>query len=116
MTDSIFISHNRNSQDDIAGKITYTNILETIPSQRTTIKNENWENENKTEWRWRFFEFEKSRSKSNKKKFVVEISYMKPHTNKRLYFNKFGEWVERLIDEVYDDYVKEIYYYYATDQ
>lgn len=109
MNNNIFISHNDvTSDNNISGKITYTNIIETIPPQKTTTKNENWKNEGKTEWRWRFLEF-------GKKKFVVEISFMKHDSDKRKFFNKYGEWVERDLDPVYDQYVVEEYFYYTDN-
>lgn len=106
-TNSIFISQqsfNRN----IDGKITYTNIMETIPENSSEFPLENWRELNKTEWRWRFLKFPD-------KKIKVEISYLKPNSKNRVYFNKYGQWVKKDISKEYDKYVIKSYYYYATN-
>lgn len=90
---------------DISGKITLTNIIDVIPKNYTTIPIKGWKSSKNTEWCWRILEF-------NDRK-VVEISYMKNDSDKRTYFNRFGEWVERTIDQVYDKFVTATYYYYT---
>jgi len=102
---SIFISQNE-IDDDINGKLTYTNLLETIPDNKVEKTIDNWQKNYKTEWRWRFLKFNG--------KHVAEISYVDRISAKRLYFNKFGEWVTREVPVVYDQYVDKIYYAYTN--
>ena len=105
---SIFISQNENNIDnDIAGKLTYTNIIETIPDNKIETQLTNWKKKYKTEWRWRFLFL--------KNKDVIEISYLKNNSNKRIYFNRYGQWVERTIDPIFDLFVKKKYYFYTND-
>lgn len=107
--DSIFITQDEiNRSSDIAKKITYTNVMETIPENSSESPLDGWKDERKTEWRWRFMEF------ANNHK-TVEISYM-PYNGKRKYFNRNGEWVERDISEIYDEYVIKEYYYYSVNK
>lgn len=103
---SIFISQNEIDDDDISGKLTYTNILETIPNSKLETPIVEWQKNHKTEWRWRFLKFDN--------RHVAEISYVDRIANKRLYFNKHGEWVERVVSPVYDPYVDKIYYVYTN--
>ena len=103
---SIFISHTDDS-NDISGKITYTNILNIIPDGSMKQQLNNWEKKFKTEWRWRFLKFD-NRS-------VVEISFIKNDNIKRVYFNRYGKWVEREIDPLFDKFVDEVYYYYTNN-
>ena len=103
-TDSIFMTNYGNTED-ISGKITYTNILETIPNNRSDIPLDDWRSKNKTEWRWRFLEFNN--------KSTVEISYLKYNTNQRQYFAKSGSWITRQVPNVYDDYVVKQFFYYS---
>lgn len=104
-TNSIFISQ-KDYNKDISGKISYTNIIETIPKERVEKQVSNWKQMYKTEWRWRFL--------SDKERNVVEISYIKNNSNKRIYLNKNGEWVERDMDN-YDQFVKKVYFAYTYD-
>ena len=102
---SIFISQNE-IDDDISGKLTYTNILETIPNNKQEKTMAEWQKNYKTEWRWRFLKFDG--------RHVAEISFVDRKSDKRLYFNKFGQWVERNVASVYDQYVDKIYYVYTN--
>lgn len=104
-TNSIFISHTDNTDQET--KITYTNIMEIIPPNSLNKPLVNWQTMYKTEWRWRFLKF------SDKK--VVEISYTTNTFNKRIYYNKFGQWVERNEESMFDKYVIEQYYYYTKE-
>ena len=105
---NIFISQNESINNDISGKLTYTSILESIPENKLEKPLENWNNKYKTEWRWRFLRIKYQ----NIERYVVEISYTS--NNKRLYFNRFGEWVERDVDQLYDQFVEKIYYVYSN--
>lgn len=107
-TNSIFVPQSRLASDDISGKITYTNVIETIPEDSTESPIENWREQNKTEWRWRFLDLPDGRQ-------IVEISFMNPKSKNRRYFNKHGEWVKRFVDPVYDRFVKKEYYYYSNN-
>jgi hypothetical protein len=60
---------------------------------------------NKIEWRWRFL-------KINGKEYV-EMSSLLPNKSDRTYANQFGKWKEKNIDPEFDQYVTEIFYYYA---
>lgn len=93
-----------NNDEDINHKVTYTNIMETIPPNHTTISIPNWEKTYNTEWSWRFLKFDD--------RFVTEISH-KQKNEDRKYFNKFGEWVTIQHDPSYDKYVTEQYYVYT---
>jgi hypothetical protein len=105
--ESIFITQDDDGQNDLSKKITFTNVMETIPQNSTEVASINWKEERKTEWRWRFMEF------SNNHK-IVEISYQ-TYNSDRHYFNKFGNWVKRDIPNVYNNYVIKEYYYYSNE-
>ena len=110
-TNSIFFTQdelNKNKGGNISGKISYTNIMDTIPKESLEKPLKNWEQQKKTEWRWRFLKFPDDR-------VTVEISFKKPD-EERIYFNKKGEWVERFVDPVFDDYVEKSFYYYADQK
>jgi len=94
--------------DDINGKLTYTNIIDSIPKNYYKKPIENWEQDNKTEWRWRFLKY------NNKK--TIEISYLKPYSNKRMFFNKMGTWTNCEVSRIYDDCVFKECYYYASNK
>lgn len=96
------------ASNDISGKVTYTHIMESIPENYLEQSINNWKSKYNTEWRWRILKF----FNDKKEKHVVEISYMKANSNKRIYFNRFGEWVERTIDPIFDQYVIKQYYVY----
>lgn len=104
-TNSIFISHEYNNSKDISGKVSFTDILETIPKDAQKTPLDSWEKLRKTEWRWRFLKFSDT-------KYTVEIS-CKRATDKRTYFNKHGEWVTRDVHPDYDQFVDKIFYYYS---
>jgi hypothetical protein len=99
---NIFITNSELS-DDMTGRITVTSVLNTIPKQAVTNQIADWKQTMKTEWRWRFLQFDDAQS--------VEISY-ETSDGKRMYFNKFGEWVERDVPDDYDKYVIKTFYYY----
>lgn len=101
--DSIFFTQ-KSEKDCIAGKLTRTTVLETIPPTSLEYKLDNWDNKN-TEWRWRFLQI------GGDQKSAVEISYQNKGSD-RLYFNKHGEWVKRDVPKVYDKYVVKEFYYY----
>lgn len=109
-TQSIFITQEEKKKyNNLSGKITYTDVLSTIPcdSINIPIKENSWKENKQTEYRWRILEF-------SKEKTVAEISLLKHNSDKRIYFNKKGEWVERNIPDIYDEYVKKEFYYYAN--
>ena len=47
---SIFMSQNETNDNDIAGKITYTNIINTIPEEKLDKPIIDWKKKYKTEW------------------------------------------------------------------
>lgn len=95
--------------EESSSQISFSNVMETIPTDARTEKlpYKTWKNKYKSEWRWRFMDFDNGKSS-------VEISYITPNNPSRLYYNNKGEWVERDISSVYDDYVSKTYYYYST--
>lgn len=104
---SIFISQSELSKNqNISGKVTLTNILETIPEGYFNKPKKGWRKLKQTEWRWRFLMLPS-------KKLTVEISYMLYNDNNRIYFNKYGDWVHRIVDPIYDSFVIGEYYWYA---
>jgi len=105
---SIFLS--QNDSNDISGKITYTDILESIPENKLEERLDGWEKLYETEWRWRFLEIPNQGTTRN----VIEISYLRKKSNKRIYFNKYGEWVKRDVDPIFDQYIKKVYYVYTN--
>jgi hypothetical protein len=109
MNSEIFMSKDDiQDNDNISGKITYTNIMESIPENHYDKPLKFWNKKYSTEWKWRFL-----RIKNNKvERYVVEISYTK--NGKQFYFNKFGEWVESKVDSVYDQFVEKEYYVYTN--
>jgi len=106
---SVFISQSEaNKNTDISGKLTYTSIIESIPENKLENQIQDWNKKYNTEWRWRFLRI-------NKERHVAEISYLKYNSNKRMYFNRFGEWVEREVDPIYDQFVEKQYFVYTNN-
>ena len=110
---SIFITQSEiNKMNGTYGKITYTNILDTIPENSVEFPLKEWKHKHKTEWRWRFLKLPDDR-------LIVEISYVTTDIDNnfknRVYFNKKGNWVHREVDPIYDNYVVKQYYYYSSD-
>lgn len=93
----------------ISSPLPYAEIKNTIPKGSINYpeKDNIWRSKKLTEWRWRFLEFAN--------KIVVEISKMNYDSNKRVYFNCNGQWIHRNVPEIYDDYVKEEYYFYSNE-
>ena len=105
----IFVAH---KSDNVSGKLTFTNIMETIPRSALKTPLDNWTYKYNTEWRWRFIKF--FDKESNDEKNIVEISKLNNH-NERIFINKYGEWVIRVIDPIFDQYVYDCYYYYTYE-
>lgn len=103
--DSIFITQDSIS-NNISGRITYTNIIETIPKNHYREPQENLLKTSAMEYRWRFLILPTD-------KFIVEISKYNIKLDQRLYFNKNGKWIERVVDPIYDQFVVEEYYAYC---
>ncbi|QKF94264.1 hypothetical protein QKU48_gp0806 [Fadolivirus algeromassiliense] len=115
-TNSIFISQTEANDNDISGKITYTEILDSIPGNRTEKQLPDWKKKYTTEWRWRFIRFNiVDRDNKQIEKYVAEISYIKYNSDKRIYFNRHGQWVNRTIDPAYDQFVEKQYFVYTDD-
>lgn len=104
MNTDIFITKSDKEDDDMSGRLTVTSVLNTIPKEAVIERIDNWKSNKNTEWRWRFLEFGD--------RHIVEISYETNNSSDRLYFNKFGEWVQREIPSEYDKYVIKTFYYY----
>ena len=104
---SIFITQEEIKGSNLSGRITITNIMETIPKESIEKRLDDWEKSFNTEWRWRFLKFPNG-------KIIVEISFVKKDVLKRIYFNKKGVWVERNIDPIFDQFVIKEFYYYCN--
>jgi len=59
-----------------------------------------------TEYRWRILKID------GYERDIVEISYKEPDSE-RLYINSKNEWIKMEIEEKYDNYVIDRYYYYT---
>jgi hypothetical protein len=104
---SIFASPDENITNDMAGKLTYTNMMEIIPENYVTEQIKDWTKTYKTEWRWRFLKFNG--------RFVVEVSYINDD-NIRVFCDRYGNWIKNVIvDDSYDKYVIETYYVYVKN-
>jgi hypothetical protein len=107
---NIFLSQtdkSTESSNDISGKITYTDILKSIPSGKLEKPLDNWKDKYLTEWRWRFLK--------DKERHVVEISHMNKNKLDRLYFNRFGVWTkDATISTECDVLVMKEYYVYTN--
>jgi hypothetical protein len=102
---SIFVSQNEVYGDHINGKITFTNVVETIPECSSESPLPGWKKTKNIEWRWRFLDLPDGRH-------TVEISFLKTDGKSRIYFNKDGQWVSRFVHPIYDKYVTKEFYYY----
>lgn len=104
----IFTLQNNLNNNDISGKLTYTNIKEIIPDNYLTKQINFWHDIYKTEWRWRFLKFNN--------RHVLELSYVNADDcNNRYYCNKFGEWVNNIVvSPEYDKFIDEVYYVYVN--
>lgn len=87
--------------DDFVHVLDYNDIIKTIPCGY--VKTEIINNNDASEWRWRFFDF-------NGRK-LVEISKKEPN-KARLYIDNKQNWVISYVDEYWDKFVVETYYYY----
>jgi hypothetical protein len=77
--------------------------MEFIPKNCIKMENVILQKRN-TEWRWLIYEI-------NGKKYI-EISMKKPN-EPRLYITKNNEFVKRNIDESFNKYIIDKYYYYS---
>lgn len=96
-----------NKNSDVSGKITYTDMIRTIPEDCLNKPLENWKSCKNKEWRWRFFEINGSQ--------FIEISNI-DKSGTISYINKSGDIVKKTKPEIgpeYDKYVKKTYYYYT---
>lgn len=109
MDKNIFISTSHSDKDkSIANKITYTNIIESIPENKLEKPLDNWQKKYDYEWRWRFLK--------DKERHVVEISKYDKNKKTRLYYNKFGEWTKDIIiSPECDKFVVKEYYVYTNE-
>jgi hypothetical protein len=90
--------------DNISGKVTYTNIRESIPEDHYSESITGWPNKYGCEWRWRFLKFSG--------RYVIEISYKKVNENRK-YFDAHGQWIEAYVDPEFDHFVTEQYFVYT---
>lgn len=101
-----------NDYIDIAHKLTYTNIINSIPKNKINYQLPNWKNKYTTEWRWRFLKFKNG----DQDRFITEISHINndDKDDQRIYLNRYGEWVSNIyINGIFDNYVIEEYYVYV---
>jgi hypothetical protein len=103
---NIFITNSDSENDnDISGRISATCILNTIPETALIDPIINWRKEYSTEWRWRFLKLNE--------KLTVEISYLTKINDNRLFYNRYGEWVEKIVPKEYNDAIVKTFYYYV---
>jgi hypothetical protein len=89
----------------IEHKLSHNLLLESIPPDTFPEEQVDLVG-NKIEWRWRFLDI------YGKK--LVEISYLPlKGCGDRKYIDRFGKWVDRNIDPIYDRYVVKKHYYYS---
>ncbi len=113
-TDSVFIPQHT-GYPDVAGMITYTEFIDSIPADRHEVPIIDWQKHYKTEWRWRFLKFPVgSRDGRESDRHVIEISYVNASSPNRVYLNRYGEWVERKVDSIFDDYVAKSFFVYTV--
>jgi hypothetical protein len=96
-----------NKNTNISGKITYTDMLRSIPEGSGEVQMTDWKLTKNKEWRWRFFEFNN--------KMYTEISNTDKNGNIS-YINQYGEIVKKEQHEIgpeYDKYIKKVFYYYT---
>ena len=105
--DNIFVSPSYGDTGTLSGKVTYTNMIETIPEDSTEQPLVNWKRYHKIEWRWRFLNLPNERQ-------VVEISFVDAKDNVRIYFTKRGDWSKKNVPDSYDKFVEKVYYYYSN--
>lgn len=90
-------------KDDIEIIMSKDDIEKTIPESHTN-KPDIKLRETFTEYRWRYL-------KINNEEYI-EISYKDPKDEKRLYMSNNGKWIEKDVDEYWNNYVyKEKYSY-----
>lgn len=109
---NIFIKHKDIEREE--HKLVLKDLIESIPEDRYTEQQTDLKKDH-LEWRWRIFMY-------NDKK-IVEISINTPETidasgnvvnSARKFIDKYGKWVQRDVDELFDKYVIEQYYYYTS--
>lgn len=102
----IFCKHTEDLKDNDLSNLCMSkkDVLNSIPKNHVLIRN-NELLKIKAEWRWRIFKF------PTKKNEVIEISFKNPN-KKRLFINKFGEWVETEISKEFDPFVIKEYFCY----
>jgi hypothetical protein len=82
-------------------KLDKDSILETIPKEHYKSQ-QNYPN--KTEWRWRVYKINDNN--------IIEISFKEPNLNRK-YLDKFGKWIEYDLNNEFDKFICEQYYYYC---
>jgi len=82
-----------------------TEIYKSIPSDSTHIPDKNLSGKF-TEWRWRIFDIEG--------KIFTEISRNDPNKD-RIFLDKTGNWIKYDMDDSYNKYIIESYYYYGNN-
>lgn len=100
-TDSVFIK--RSEIKSKPNKLNFQDIIKTIPENSFNEPQEELK-KTKVESRWRILEI-------NDKKYV-EISFLDLN-NKRTFVDKYGDFVESVVDDKYNKYVVASYYYYS---
>lgn len=99
------LTEKENGEHNKSFALSRTDVASMIP--KNCLKQKDIElSKTKTEWRWRIFKL------PNKNNETVEIS-QKQFEQKRLYINNLGNWVECDVDESFDSYVTNEYYYYS---
>lgn len=85
-------------------KVTYTQFIDSIPQDKMSVPISKWHNDYTKEWRWRIFDFGE--------KTIAEVSYLNKDGARIYYIPSTTQWATREVPDIYDKYVKEIYYAY----
>lgn len=108
-TDSVFIKRSelelKEEKIPINCVLSKSEVFNMIPDNVYAKPNKELE-KTKVEMRWRIFKF------PNKKNDIVEISFKKLN-GKRMYINKSGNWIEKEVSNIYDEFVIREYYHYT---
>ena len=88
-------------------KLCYQTIIDSLPDPNFKEPNLQWRTK-AVEWRWRFYKI------GDKK--VVEMSFLEPNSNERIYVDKNNNYIKSTISNEYDNYLVEEYYFYTNPE
>lgn len=100
---SIFSKSKNNEDNKVV--LSKKDILQSIPEGY--VKSENKiKQKNHTEWRWRIYNIDNN--------IYTEISKLEPNC-KRQFFDNTGNMIDYDLDNSFDKYITEQYFYYAVN-